>query len=78
MHIRKTMTEAQVEAAARRVAIRRRRNPIRDARRQSHLTRALRRVVDFIPKYADIWKNGEVVGRRYRGHVAIYAVRGAR
>lgn len=63
----------------RRIAERRRRNPVREARRQAHLTRMLRRVVDYVPMYRDIRNSrGEIVGARYLGHRAVLATRGVR
>jgi len=55
-----------------RLAERRRRNPVREARRQAHLTRMSRRM-DFVPKYTQIVRGYEVVGQKYLGHVAVRA-----
>lgn len=64
---------------ARRIAERRRKNPARDARRQAHLTRMIRRVVDYVPTYRDTYDDrGRIVAARYLGHVPVVAVRGQR
>lgn len=55
------------------LAARRRKNPIREARRQAHLTRMSRRM-DFVPRYSQIVNNfGDVVGQKYLGHVQVRA-----
>lgn len=60
-------------AAFHALAQRRRRNPIREARRQAHLTRMSRRM-DFVPKYRDVRNGrGEIVAAVYLGHVAVRA-----
>jgi hypothetical protein len=58
-------------------ALRRRRhnNPVREARRQAHLSRMSRRVIDYIPTYRQLTNGREVTGQIYTGHVPIYAVR---
>lgn len=64
---------------ARRIAERRRRNPVREARLQSHLTRMLRRIVDFVPTYRDVRNGrGDIVAAQYLGHTPIVATRGGR
>lgn len=61
------------------LARRRRGNPVREARRQAELTRMGRRVIDWVPRYAQTTNGrGEVVAQRYLGHKPVYAVRGAR
>lgn len=65
-------------AALARLAERRRRNPVREARRQAHLSRASRRVIDYVPRYRSLTNGREVVSQVYLGHVAVYATRGAR
>jgi hypothetical protein len=66
--------ELRSARAAVRIQRRRQADPVRDARRQAHLTRMLRRVVDFIPRYRALTNgHGDVVGQQYLGHVAVYA-----
>jgi hypothetical protein len=62
------------EAAFYALARRRLGNPVREARRQSELSRMQRRVIDFVPTY--VWTHngrGEVVAGRYTGHRAVIA-----
>lgn len=59
-------------------ALRRRRhaNPLREARRQAHLTRMLRRIVDYVPVYRDRYDGrGDVIASTYLGHRARYYLR---
>lgn len=73
-----SVSERNTDPRALRIAARRRRNPVRDARRQAHLTRMSRRIVDYIPTYRQLTNGSEVTGQIYLGHVPLYAVRGAR
>jgi len=58
---------------ATRVERRRRRNPIREARRQAELTRMLRRM-EFVPTYRDtVDGRGNIISSQYLGHVAVRA-----
>lgn len=63
-----------VAVRAWRIAERRRKNPARDARRQAHLTRMIRRVVDYVPTYRDAYDGRRnIVAARYLGHVPVRA-----
>lgn len=65
--------------AASHIARRRKHNPVREARRQAHLTRMLRRVVDFVPTYRDTRDHtGQIVSSIYLRHEPVTAVRGGR
>jgi hypothetical protein len=66
MKFGKAMTTTQCSDRAERVRRRRHKNPVRESRRQHHLTCCQRRVVDHVPTYAAV-ANGFV----YLKHVAI-------
>lgn len=62
---------------AQRIAARRERNPAREARRQAELTRMRRRILDYVPRYNDVYdRSGQIVRAFYIGHVARYAIAG--
>lgn len=66
MRFGKVKTAIQIQDRAERIRRRRHKNPVREARRQHHLTVCQRRVVDHIPTYAAVGS-----GFVYLKHVAI-------